>query len=148
MDAHRNLEIPMSHRTLSLLLSLLAATACSKSPEPQQGNAAAPTATVTAPADPGPFSTEAQAAAGTIDGKLIQGTVAEIASDAYAGRAPGSQGDIKARAWLAAEMQKIGFAPGAAASLGTAIRSHRHQFRDAGHLAYAGRLQDAGTEVQ
>ena len=104
----------MSHRTLSLLLSLLAATACSKSPEPQQGNAAAPTATVTAPADPGPFSTEAQAAAGTIDGKLIQGTVAEIASDAYAGRAPGSQGDIKARAWLAAEMQKIGFAPGAA----------------------------------
>ncbi len=106
----------MSHRALPLLLSLLAASACSKGPEPQQNSStAAPTATAsaTAPADPGPFTKEAQAAAATIDGKLIHDTVAEIASDAYQGRAPGSEGDIKARAWLAAELQKIGFAPGA-----------------------------------
>ncbi len=102
----------MSLRNIFLLLPLFAATACSKGPEPQQGNA--PAAAVAAPADPGPFSTEAQAAAGTIDGKLIHETVAEIASDTYQGRAPGSEGDVKARAWLAAELQKSGFAPGAA----------------------------------
>ncbi len=98
-----------------LLLLIVAVNACSKTPEAGANPpAGAPPAVASAPnADPGPFSDAAVAAADTIDGKLIHDTVAEIASDAYQGRAPGSGGDIKARAWLAGELQKIGFAPGA-----------------------------------
>jgi len=106
----------MPVRLIPLLLLLLAAHACSKGPESGNSPAAgAETAAVSAPvADAGPFTDAAKTAAATIDGKLMKATVTEIASDAYQGRAPGSEGDVKARAWLAAELQKIGFAPGAA----------------------------------
>ncbi len=45
---------------------------------------------------------------------VIHDVTAELASDAYGGRAPGSAGDLKARAWLEARMRALGFAPGAA----------------------------------
>ena len=104
-------------RRLPLLLLILVAAGCSKGPaDGQNASSASQPAAASAPApivDAGPFSDAAKAAANTIDGRLIHDTVAEIASDAYQGRAPGSDGDVKARAWLAGELQKIGFAPGA-----------------------------------
>jgi Zn-dependent M28 family amino/carboxypeptidase len=45
---------------------------------------------------------------------LIRDVVAEIASDAYEGRAPGSAGDVKTRTWLVARMRSLGLSPGAA----------------------------------
>jgi Zn-dependent M28 family amino/carboxypeptidase len=61
-----------------------------------------------------PFAGAALAAADTIDGRLIRTTVAEISADAYEGRLPGAPGDVMARRWLASQLEKIGFAPGAA----------------------------------
>ena len=40
--------------------------------------------------------------------------VIEISSDEYEGRGPGSRGDVMARDYLAAEMQRLGLQPGAA----------------------------------
>ena len=51
--------------------------------------------------DSTPFTADAQAAAASIDDALIRRVVAEIASDDYRGRAPGSEGDAMARAYLA-----------------------------------------------
>ena len=101
-------------RHIAPLFLVVLAGACSKGPESEENNATtAPSAAAVAqPADPGPFTQQAKAAANGIDAKLIHDTVAEISSDAYEGRAPGSQGDIKARAWLAAQLEQIGFAPG------------------------------------
>ena len=45
---------------------------------------------------------------------VLRDVTAELASDAYAGRAPGSAGDVKARAWLEARMRALGLAAGAA----------------------------------
>lgn len=45
---------------------------------------------------------------------VLRDVTAELASDAYQGRAPGSAGDVKARAWLEARMRGLGLAPGAA----------------------------------
>ena len=58
-----------------------------------------------------PFTAQALRAAAVIDAGTIRRVVAEIADDGYAGRAPGSEGDRRARAYLAREMQSIGFAP-------------------------------------
>jgi Zn-dependent M28 family amino/carboxypeptidase len=49
-----------------------------------------------------------------ITAAALRAVVAEIAGDAYEGRAPGSAGDIKTRAWLQARMQALGLMPGAA----------------------------------
>jgi Zn-dependent M28 family amino/carboxypeptidase len=50
-------------------------------------------------------------AAESITGDEIRRVVAEIASDAYGGRGPGTQGEMMTRAFLAAELAKLGFAP-------------------------------------
>ncbi|HEY8119995.1 MAG TPA: M28 family peptidase [Myxococcota bacterium] len=44
----------------------------------------------------------------------IRSVTAELASDAYEGRAPGSPGDARARAWIEQRMRALGLAPGAA----------------------------------
>ncbi|MBM4382055.1 MAG: M28 family peptidase [Deltaproteobacteria bacterium] len=56
----------------------------------------------------------AKRATAKISADSIRSVVAELGSDAYEGRGPGSAGDAKARAWLEARMQALGFAPGAA----------------------------------
>ncbi len=43
----------------------------------------------------------------------LRAVVAELASDAYEGRGPGSAGDLKAREWIAARLAESGIAPGA-----------------------------------
>ena len=48
-----------------------------------------------------------------ITAEALREPIAELASDAYEGRGPGSPGDAKARQYLIAEMQKVGLQPGA-----------------------------------
>jgi Zn-dependent M28 family amino/carboxypeptidase len=67
-----------------------------------------------AAAAPSRVTAAAATAAAAITGEDIRGVVAEIAADSYAGRAPGSEGDRRARAYIAAELQALGFLPGAA----------------------------------
>ena len=46
----------------------------------------------------------------------LRAAVAELASDSYEGRAPGTPGDLKAREWIAAQLAEAGIAPGAGES--------------------------------
>ena len=55
-------------------------------------------------------------AAQRITGPLIREVVAEIASDAYQGRAPGTKGDRMTRDYLSARLRDAGLAPGASGS--------------------------------
>jgi Zn-dependent M28 family amino/carboxypeptidase len=50
-------------------------------------------------------------AAAAITGDDIRRVVAEISSDAYGGRLPGSEGDVRTRAFLASELATLGFEP-------------------------------------
>ena len=54
----------------------------------------------------------ADTAAALIEGEKLRATVAELASDAYEGRGPGTEGDRKAREWMAARLAGLGLAPG------------------------------------
>jgi hypothetical protein len=56
----------------------------------------------------------AEQAAVRITEPVLREVVAELSSDAYRGRAPGSAGDAAARAWLEARMRALGLTPGAA----------------------------------
>jgi Zn-dependent M28 family amino/carboxypeptidase len=70
---------------------------------PESAAPSAPAATITP---------QAEAAAEVIVGERIRSVIAEIADDRYGGRLPGSEGDLNARRYLAAELERIGFAPG------------------------------------
>ena len=48
-----------------------------------------------------------------IQGEEMRAVVAELASDAYEGRGPGSAGDLMAREWMAAQLAEANIAPGA-----------------------------------
>jgi Zn-dependent M28 family amino/carboxypeptidase len=61
-----------------------------------------------------PLPRGAQQATSKITASAIRDVTAELASDAYEGRGPGSAGDAKARAWLVARLQRLGLSPGAA----------------------------------
>jgi Zn-dependent M28 family amino/carboxypeptidase len=62
---------------------------------------------------PAPIAPQAEAAAQAIEGESIRRVVAELGDDRYGGRLPGTEGDRLARNYLAAELERIGFAPGA-----------------------------------
>ena len=64
-----------------------------------------------APAAAG-ITPQAETAAQVIVGERIRSVIAEIADDRYGGRLPGTEGDLNARRYLAAELERIGFAPG------------------------------------
>ena len=53
-------------------------------------------------------------AAQEITDEFIREIIAEISSDAYEGRGPGSIGDVKARQYLASRLADLGLLPGAA----------------------------------
>jgi PA domain len=53
-----------------------------------------------------------EAAAETIDGEKLRRVIAELSDDRYGGRLPGTEGDTLTRRYLAAELARIGFAPG------------------------------------
>lgn len=56
----------------------------------------------------------AEAASREITAELLRGYIRELSDDKYEGRGPGSRGDVAARQYLAAEMEKLGLEPGAA----------------------------------
>ena len=55
---------------------------------------------------------EAPEALAQITTESLREPIAELGSDAYEGRGPGSPGDEKARRYLIAELEEMGFAPG------------------------------------
>jgi Zn-dependent M28 family amino/carboxypeptidase len=75
---------------------------------------AAPPAPPAQPAAPSRVTPAAVAAADAITGDDFRRVVAEIADDRYAGRLPGTPGDRMTRAYLARELESLGFEPGAA----------------------------------
>ena len=56
----------------------------------------------------------AETASEQITADYMRDIIVEIASDEYEGRGPGSRGDVKARKYLAEQMEKLGLQPGAA----------------------------------
>lgn len=105
------------YRRLLCLIALTVLAAACEREAPQELGADAPPLPAPAPAErpaQSPVSSEAAAAAAAIRGEDIRRVVAEIADDRYAGRAPGSPGDMLARTFLANELGMLGFAPGAA----------------------------------
>ncbi len=66
----------------------------------------------------GPVATDealahADQVAHLIRGDELRAVVAELASDDYEGRAPGTAGDVRAREWIAARLAEANIAPGA-----------------------------------
>lgn len=90
----------------ALLSSLCVPLAGCGPAEPAQEQSSALESTTTAAA--------LQQVAASISGSHMREVIAEIADDRYAGRGPGSEGDVLARQWLADELQRLGYAPGAA----------------------------------
>ncbi len=77
------------------------------------GDTAPEGASSAAPPRPAPLiAASAGTAAQVIDGEKIRRVVAELADDRYGGRLPGTEGDTLTRAYLAAELARIGFAAG------------------------------------
>lgn len=73
---------------------------------------------VEAPVPCGPTATDeamayADRVAHLIRGEELRAVVAELAGDAYEGRAPGTPGDLKAREWIAERLAEANIAPGA-----------------------------------
>jgi Zn-dependent M28 family amino/carboxypeptidase len=60
-----------------------------------------------------PVSPELKKAAGTITPETLLTPIKELASDAYAGRLPGTIGEQKSVAYIVAQCKKIGLEPGA-----------------------------------
>jgi len=58
------------------------------------------------------FPAEAERAAQHITGSQLHDTIAEIASDKYEGRGPGTRGDAAARAYLIEQLKALGLKPG------------------------------------
>jgi Zn-dependent M28 family amino/carboxypeptidase len=107
----------------SAVLAVLAAACAEREAPTVLGEPAAPAAPAAAtpmPAAPvpaaelAPITPVAAAAARVIVGEDIRRVVAEISADRYSGRLPGSAGDRMTRRYLAAELEALGFEPGAA----------------------------------
>ncbi|HEY3516636.1 MAG TPA: peptidase M28, partial [Gammaproteobacteria bacterium] len=62
----------------------------------------------------GRITPEMDLAGQAITAVRIRDVVAELSDDRYGGRLPGTQGDTLARRYLAAELSRLGFAPGGA----------------------------------
>ncbi|MEM9533994.1 MAG: M28 family peptidase [Pseudomonadota bacterium] len=106
---------PVRSSLLLLFIALLAACGQSEdapSATATQDPASETPAPATAPETP-PFTAANLAAADMITGEAIRSVVAEIGSDAYEGRGPGSEGDTKARVWIAQKLEAMGYQPGA-----------------------------------
>ena len=98
-------------RRLALVVATLLLAACGK--QPAETTAAAPEAQT--PAQPSiTLTPAAEAASDTITGDYLEAVVNEVASDRYEGRGPGTAGDELTRKYLADQLAKAGFEPGAA----------------------------------
>src|SRR5262245_8306648 len=71
--------------------------------------------TASSPARPaGRVTAQMDLAGQAITAVRIRDVIAEISDDRYGGRLPGTEGDTLTRRYLAAELKRLGFAPGAA----------------------------------
>ena len=98
--------------SIPFVMAAIAVASCGKEQpaEPAaEAEVAVPVAVETSGGNPA-----AEEASRQITDEYMRGIVVEISSDAYEGRGPGSQGDVKARDYIAAEMEKMGLQPGAA----------------------------------
>jgi Zn-dependent M28 family amino/carboxypeptidase len=89
-----------------LLIAAAGIAACERDAGPDS-QSAAPAAQPASRITP-----QMEAAAATIDGEKLRRVIAELSDDRYGGRLPGTDGDTMTRQYLAAELGRIGFAPG------------------------------------
>ena len=104
----------ISRSLIVVIVAPLFAVACSKeSPQPPSVEAspepASPVAVEVSGGNPA-----AEEASRKITADYMRDIIVEISSDDYEGRGPGSRGDVKARNYLADEMERLGLQPGAA----------------------------------
>ena len=90
-------------RVVAALAAMGALAACG--PGEQTGSDATPAGPASR------VSEQAVTAAEAVTGDEMRRVIAEISGDSYGGRLPGSEGEAKARAFLAAELGAIGFEP-------------------------------------
>jgi len=89
-----------------LLLALVGLYGCGSGEAPQTDGGVAVTEAGSGAA--------ANAATREISAELMRAYVRELSDDKYEGRGPGSDGDVAARKYLAAELARLGLEPGAA----------------------------------
>jgi Zn-dependent M28 family amino/carboxypeptidase len=92
----------------ALLLLATGAFACKPAAAPPSEAAATPSPAAAESA----LRAQADKAATVITPDVIRAPIAELGSDAYEGRDPGSNGDVKARDYLVQQMQGLGLEPG------------------------------------
>jgi len=92
---------------VAMMTGLAACSADEPATETNEAAASAPIAVETSDGNPA-----AEAAAKQITDEYMREIIAEISSDAYEGRGPGSAGDEKARTYLAGRMAELGLEPG------------------------------------
>jgi len=98
------MRVFMQIRALAGLVVMLAAVGCQNADTPAPADTAATQE---------PFTEPAQQAAAVITGDLLAGFVKEISDDTFEGRGTASPGDERARAWLVARLEAMGFRPAA-----------------------------------
>jgi len=111
----------MMRKLIAAALVFTAACNGGREEEPSTVPDDAPPTTPTATAAPGAETARAQArfppgalaALETISADDMRTVVAELSSDEYGGRDPGTEGDEKARGYLAERLEELGYAPGA-----------------------------------
>jgi Zn-dependent M28 family amino/carboxypeptidase len=100
------------YNQLALIASLLIVAACGSDEATAPASDSAVTSASPVALKLSGGNVEAMAAAASISGDYMRGIVAEISHDSYEGRGPGSAGDVKARTWLAQQLEAIGLEPG------------------------------------
>src|SRR5210317_2162354 len=110
--SYTEVNVKLKNLFMCVVASLLV-LACSKE-QPQQPAALQP-AELSSPVavEVSGGNPAAEQAAELITADYMRDIIVEISSDAYEGRGPGSRGDVKARDYLASEMQQLGLQPGA-----------------------------------
>jgi Zn-dependent M28 family amino/carboxypeptidase len=101
----------------SLIVVIVApvlAVACGEEPPPQPAAEAPPEISSPVAVEVSGGNPAAEEASTEIAAGYMRDIIVEISSDDYEGRGPGSRGDVKARNYLAAEMERLGLQPGAA----------------------------------
>jgi len=99
---------------LVVIVAPFISVACSKEEPPQAATEAPAELSSPVAVEVSGGNPAAEEASGLITADYMRDIIVEISSDAYEGRGPGSRGDVKAREYLAAEMQRLGLQPGAA----------------------------------
>jgi Zn-dependent M28 family amino/carboxypeptidase len=106
--------VKLKHVFFFMVVAIMAA-ACGKQEAPPPAAVSEPPPEVESPVavEASGGNPAAEEASLQITDEYMRGIIVEISSDAYEGRGPGAAGDVKARKYLAKEMQKLGLLPGA-----------------------------------